>query len=537
MKMRYALYARKSSENEDRQIQSIGDQVAILQALARERHLAVVEEVTEARSAKAPDSRPQFARLLQAIEAGYLDALLCWNLNRLSRNPIDSGRLSWLLQNGVLKEIHTPERVYRPEDNVLLLAVEQGMANQFILDLKKAVERGMQSKIQKGGFPHMAPAGYLNDIATRTIRPDAERFALLERAWRLLLTGSHSIPDILSELTRWGYRTRPMRGRASAVLSKTSAYQIFTNPFYAGYCRHRGRLYRGSHPAMLSLEEFDRVQSFIEGGPKRRGRHRFAYTGLLTCARCGCQVTAEVQSGHLKRGRYVYYHCTNARGGCSKQGLREDRLDTQIDRLLSSVTLHPRLKEIALQRVQDWFGAEVADQEAIQTQQQQSLQAVEHQLNILLDMKLTQLISDAEYAVKKSELQAKTENLTRALARTRDQFQTLRQVVENAFDFAVKARENFLLGTPEKKREIARVLGIRYQLDRDRVSIELNPVLLPMQALQAVEPDLLGLESTKRDAFSASGLGGIELSTLDEPLRQILKTIREQGWVPRFEFL
>jgi DNA invertase Pin-like site-specific DNA recombinase len=103
--MRYLVYARKSSESEERQIQSIEDQLTSLRRLATTEGLLLVGEHLESHSAKNPNSRPVFDEVLSRIENGEADGILCWNINRLSRNPIDSGRLSWLLQRSVIKSI------------------------------------------------------------------------------------------------------------------------------------------------------------------------------------------------------------------------------------------------------------------------------------------------------------------------------------------------------------------------------------------------------------------------------------------------
>ena len=90
--MRYILYARKSSESEDRQVQSIDDQVRILRDLATSRGLTIVEEISESHSAKDPGARAGFEGMLKKIEHGQADAILCWAINRLTRNPVDSGK-------------------------------------------------------------------------------------------------------------------------------------------------------------------------------------------------------------------------------------------------------------------------------------------------------------------------------------------------------------------------------------------------------------------------------------------------------------
>src|SRR5258708_6440018 len=83
--------------------------------------------------AKAPGTRPLFAQMIKMITKGEADAILCWHINRLARNPVDSGQLSWLLQQGILKSIRTPDREYRPEDNVVIFSVESSVANQYVI--------------------------------------------------------------------------------------------------------------------------------------------------------------------------------------------------------------------------------------------------------------------------------------------------------------------------------------------------------------------------------------------------------------------
>ncbi|MEK7178449.1 MAG: recombinase family protein, partial [Patescibacteria group bacterium] len=116
-KIRYFLYARKSSESEDRQVQSIDDQIDRLKKLAKDLELEIVEIYTESKSAKKPNNRPVFDEMIRRIENGDADGILCWHLNRLTRNPIDSGQLSWLLQQGIIKSIQSTERQYLPSDN------------------------------------------------------------------------------------------------------------------------------------------------------------------------------------------------------------------------------------------------------------------------------------------------------------------------------------------------------------------------------------------------------------------------------------
>ena len=150
--IKYILYARKSTEDQKRQVQSIDDQVKILTELANRLDLEIIDTITESKSAKEPDNRPGFSKMMDRIKKGEAKGILCWKIDRLTRNPVDEGTIKWLLQKGIIQSIQTYEKEYLPEDNVILVGVESGMANQYILDLSKNVKRGSKSKAEKGSM-------------------------------------------------------------------------------------------------------------------------------------------------------------------------------------------------------------------------------------------------------------------------------------------------------------------------------------------------------------------------------------------------
>jgi len=123
--MTYFLYARKSTDVEDKQVLSIEGQLQELRSLARSEGLEISTEFTESRTAKVP-GRPIFNDMMNRIQRGEAQGVICWKLDRLARNPVDDGLVRWLLQQGTIKRIATPEKSYYPPDNVLLMSVELG---------------------------------------------------------------------------------------------------------------------------------------------------------------------------------------------------------------------------------------------------------------------------------------------------------------------------------------------------------------------------------------------------------------------------
>src|SRR3989338_6782235 len=115
--MKYFLYARKSTDVEDKQVLSIEAQLSELRDIAKRDELEVVDEFIEKRTAKMP-GRPIFEEMLRRIEKGEVQGIICWKVDRLSRNPVDSGRISWLLQQSIIQKIITHDKTYLPHDNV-----------------------------------------------------------------------------------------------------------------------------------------------------------------------------------------------------------------------------------------------------------------------------------------------------------------------------------------------------------------------------------------------------------------------------------
>src|SRR2546422_5855649 len=159
----YVIYARKSTESEDRQILSIDSQVKELRLLADRQGVPVAEVLTESHSAKAP-GRPVFGELMKRIERGSVRGVVCWKLDRLARNHLDHGRVLYALSTGQLERVVTPERTYTGNgDDRFMGNFELGMATKYIDDLRANVKRGNRALFDKGIPNFRPPLGYTRD--------------------------------------------------------------------------------------------------------------------------------------------------------------------------------------------------------------------------------------------------------------------------------------------------------------------------------------------------------------------------------------
>lgn len=535
--LRFFAYCRKSSED-DRQAASIGDQLReLVQLIERERLTLAAEPFTEEKSAKGP-GRPVFTEMLRRIERGQANAIVCWDIDRLYRNPVDEGRVRWLLQRGIIQEIRTPFRTFQPHDAGLLMGVEGGRATDHIITLRKGVLRGFRGKLAKGQRPGVAPPGYLNNLnrqkGERDVIPDPERFHLIQRAWELVLTGRYSVRDIQRiAAEEWQLRSRKTKKLGAKPYNVSAWYRIFTEPFYCGsfWWKEPGteirRLYKGAHVPMITEDEFDRVQFLLgrKGKPGRR-THRFAFTGLIRCGECGALVTAETKHQiicpsckkkfsapnkhacpscglriermeHPTRLSYTYYHCTKQKDhGCSQRCVRSEKLEGQIDEILARVTVSEAFlgwstKALCQAEAHD-DDAEKNARASLERRRADIKRQLAH-INALVLSPDTdwELVSRDEVKGQKTRLLAELEKIEQDPREEAGRLTTL-ELSERTFLFAAYARFWFREGDLEQKRAILGALGSNLTLKEKKLALELRKPLRYVAELVSRVPSVRG---------------------------------------------
>jgi site-specific DNA recombinase len=413
--MKYFLYCRKSTESEDRQVLSIQSQRAeIERVFSANSQIVIIGAYEESMSAKAP-GRPIFNEMLTAIERGKADGIIAWHPDRLARNSVDGGRLIYLLDQGALKDMKFANFAFEnSSQGKLMLSVMFGFSKYYVDNLSENIRRGNRTKLEMGWRPNSAPAGYRNDPATKTIVRDPEAFPIIKRLFNRALTGSYSI-SALNRMLRdeWGYRTRRKRRSGGGPLSLSAVYNLLANPFYAGYIRWKGELYPGKHPPMISWEDFNSLQTILKPkGREKPQRYTFAYTGLIRCGVCGRMVTAENKVNRFG-SRYVYYHCsrTNTQPKCQQPSVEVSNLERQIQEILNTITLDDAVFVRARAKAREMMTENLTSRPERITQLDHAIALAESKRATLTEMRISNLIDDAEFVVRRDAIQIEIINL------------------------------------------------------------------------------------------------------------------------------
>ena len=143
--MRVVAYARKSTEQDDRQILSIDAQLRELTEYAANEQSEIVASLREAKPQEP--GRTEFARMLEIVEKGGADGILAWHPDRLARNSVDGGKIIHLLDTGKLKGLKFPTFWFEPTpQGKFMLNIAFGQSKYYVDNLAENVKRGMREK-------------------------------------------------------------------------------------------------------------------------------------------------------------------------------------------------------------------------------------------------------------------------------------------------------------------------------------------------------------------------------------------------------
>lgn len=345
--VKYCLYARKSTESEERQILSIDSQVKEMLLLAEKENLEVVAVKRESHSAKETSTRPIFNEIIEEIREGKYNSILTWAPDRISRNAGDLGKIVDLMDAGILREIRTYGQRFTNNPNEKFLFMILGSQAKLENDNRGInVKRGLRTRVEMGLWPGVAPVGYLNqklmDKKCQVIL-DPERAPIVRKIFEKMAYEKWSGRKI----HHWLRFEINFKTVGNHNLALSNIFRTIQNPFYHGvfeYPKKSGNWYQGKHEPIVTKELFSQANEQLKRDNIVRGSHEFAFTKIMVCGLCGSGISAEEKYKLLKDGttaKYIYYGCGRSKDRqCKNPYLREDELTEQLVSILDRIDLN-----------------------------------------------------------------------------------------------------------------------------------------------------------------------------------------------------
>jgi site-specific DNA recombinase len=338
--LRYCLYARKSSESDEKQALSIGSQITEMQRLAEKQGIKVVETIQESKSAKDSGQRAGFTQLLAGLEEERFNSILTWAPDRLSRNAGDLGKLVDMMDQKVLIKIQTSGQTFtNTPDEKFLLMILCSQAKLENDNRSKNVKRGQRARCETGVRPGPVPLGYKLIRGTKygelsKIIIDTKQAPFIKKAFEYIANDGLSGRQVKEYLEDEGFRNKEGK-----IVGYSRIFSILKELFYSGMFVYGGITYQGTHKPIITKELFDQAQANLKTSAKGQwGRKNFFFNKILKCAECGSGVSG---TEHVNRHgkKYIYYKC-NKYGGtkkCHCKYIREEKLFKEVAKIIVDV--------------------------------------------------------------------------------------------------------------------------------------------------------------------------------------------------------
>ncbi|MBI4080438.1 MAG: recombinase family protein, partial [Candidatus Levybacteria bacterium] len=531
----FIVYLRKSSDdNRDTQVRSLPGQRMDVDEMIKKNNLKVIKPYLEESQTAFKKGRPRFNEMLQRLESGEAQGVIVWHPNRIARNYGDGGRFVQAMSEGHIKLVFTwAGGIYAddPRDKEYLMT-EFTRATRDSDDKGVAVKRGNRTRFfEKKQWIGPAKIGYLNVYNPVTkekeIKVDPERYPLVVKGIRLILSGAHTPMQVLHKINdEWAFRTRKTKRQGGRPLSKAGWYKLLADPYLYGLMIRREGETMGEHKPMLNKDEFERLQIILgRKGKPRIAKHEFAYKEVLKCGGCGGSVTAEerwqiicpqcktkfhrakntdkckecgILIEEMKNPKilhYVHYHCTKrAHPDCTQGSIPLKVLEKQIDEELSKFEIKEEFRDWAIQYLNELNDKEASERNVSQNNAKETHRDVVKKLDNLTKMFISpqnvdkDVLTEEEYLAQRKSLLSEKESLVRLVKEIDKQQDQWHELSVKTFNFACYARYWFDHGDLKEKTEILGALGSNLTIKDKTLRVDgQSPFLIISDGLRRIE--------------------------------------------------
>ncbi len=362
------------------------------------------------------EHRKEFQKVVEDMLAQKeVVALCCDKVDRLTRDFLVGLPILEKLRREGKIELHFPSdnlvlNQNSPATDLFHFNIAVSLAQYYSNAISDNTKRANEQKRKRGDWTGRVRLGYKNiqevdadgKIIKKDIVVDPDRAHLIQKLFELYSTGNYSITTAWHEITRLG-----LKSEDGKPLARSNIAQILHDPFFYGLAKsQKYGLYPHRYPPLITRELFEKCQDVLLG--RRRVSSKplsdtFIFKGLLHCPKCGCLMTPEI-----KKGKFIYYSCTNAKGICKREYVPEKTLLEPVFAVLNAFAKIPQEVQDRLcteLRAVNEGEAEFHNREVARLRNEYD--KAQRKVEALLDLRLEQSITKDEYDKKLQDLKDK----------------------------------------------------------------------------------------------------------------------------------
>ncbi|MCL5292489.1 MAG: recombinase family protein [Actinobacteria bacterium] len=449
----------QASKNAEKEGYSLPAQREACLRHIRDKGWSYVDEYVDRGESARSSQRPQLQEMLSRIKKdGTIDAVVVHKIDRLARNMEDHVAIKAILKKHKVSLVSVVENIEDSASGQFMEGILALMAEFYSANLAMETKKGQLQKVKSGGWPQMAPLGYLNvrefqiGRLIRYITVDEERAPFVKLAFELYSTGEYSLTELQKELAKRGFKSRPNRKSPGTPVAKSYIAKMLRNEFYTGVVVWQGVRYQGTQEPLITKELYDRVQLVMDShdqAGERKRKHPHYLRGTLYCGECGARL-----SSLIAKGEYTYFYCLGQKrkNGCGQLYVLDVDIEKQIEELYKRINLPSYYTD----KLVTIFKQEILSRDDANAREKQFLAA---RLSKLADKRVK--LMDAFYAEAISPELLKSEQdridgevaaCESRLALLKDKFDQFEEVLNLAVKMASSCHMAYMKANPKRKR-------------------------------------------------------------------------------------
>jgi site-specific DNA recombinase len=463
------ILARVSSTKQEKEGLSLKEiQLPALRDYAKFKGLEVKREFIFSETADYK-IRKKFDEMVDYVKANNdVKVIIAYRVDRATRNFRDAVLMDDL-------RLHHDKEIHFVYDRLVIRKDTVGrdiqdwdlrvfLAKQYLNRLKEDARNSASAMLDKGLLPGKAPYGYRN-----IVQKDKKKWVIVEpieskvvqNMYEWYRTGCSSLLEVKNKLKK----------EFNLDFSKGYVDFILKNPFYAGSMLYDGQAYPHNYENVISRGLFDEVQRIKAGYMKKHSKFAglpYVYRGMIRCATCGCMITPE-----KKKGRYVYYHCTEYYGKHNADWVREEDLTVQFARMYKSLQIPLDVIEQITGTLRKSHQDKTQFHRTMLQSYQDEYQKYETRVEKMYEDKLDGKINESLYNKKSEEYRLKQQELRGKISRLSIADEEYYLTSEYLLQLANRAHDLFMSSEAEEKRQLLKLTLQNLKLRGKKIDFEL----------------------------------------------------------------
>src|SRR5437867_3718529 len=236
----------------------------------------------------------------------------------------------------------------------------------------------------------------------------------------------------------------------------TTLHKNLRKRIYTGEFDYGGTLYKGVHEPLVTGAVWEQCQEILDGRHEKKHRkvkHDFAFSGLVRCGHCGCSLV-----GEMKKGRYVYYHCTGYRGKCPEPYTREETLEDCFAGRLRKLVIPAEIITWLQQELVTSDMREQAEHDQALRRHEADLDRLVARLDILYEDRLDRRIDASAYDNKANKIRADQQHVRTKITECRSATLPPATQALDLMSLTSKAAERFERQCASEQRRLLRLV-------------------------------------------------------------------------------